>query len=650
MGMRWENEMGNSNEQGNPASKLMRVVLPLSAMILCLWLLQSRITLPSIDEMSQAMASVPFENWLGAGLATAVSFWSLGRYDGVAHRHLQTGLDGAQARRAGMIAIAFSQTVGFGVLSGSFARWRLLPSLTPARAAQLTVFTGLTFIVALAGLCGAALLLFMPFITVGWLGALLLVSCLATLATSFVWPEVQFKSITLRWPSLFALSGLTLWAVIDITAAGTALWLLLPADSGISLQMLLPAYFIALGLAVISSAPGGTGPLELGLITLLSAHDPALILSGIVSFRLVYYALPALFSGLFLLWPQLLGNLPRLKPNAALSDTCYDPAHTIPFSRPRSETAVIRQNGGHLQRFKDTQIAVLNTPQTSVALFDPIAGPSESLFAALIQYSKARNAATCLYKCSPKIALSARNANWKILRIASEAVISPLKFEETGSSKRQLRRKLRNAQKAGIEVRHAANTPPLDQLADVDAKWRAAHGRALGTTMGQFERNYIAAQEIFIAWKDNAIIGFASFHTSDREWCLDLIRMGADAPDGTGHALMRAAIDAASEQNIARLSLAAVPDHKYAERVDRGLRRFKSCFAPRWEPQYIAAPTWPQLALCLLELIRLVHRPKPIQPALTWAPSDQTQQVSDGDSSLVHNQDEENAIAIAKRA
>ena len=92
------------------------------------------------------------------------------------------------------------------------------------------------------------------------------------------------------------------------------------------------------------------------------------------------------------------------------------------------------------------------------------------------------------------------------------------------------------------------------------------------------------------------------------------MRIRPDAPDGTSHALVRAAIAAAAEADIPRLSLAAVPDHRWAHRVDKGLRRFKSCFTPSWEPRYIAAPSWGHMALSLVELLRLVHRPDPITP------------------------------------
>lgn len=101
-----------------------------------------------------------------------------------------------------------------------------------------------------------------------------------------------------------------------------------------------------------------------------------------------------------------------------------------------------------------------------------------------------------------------------MLRIAEEAVLNPMTFSEDGSSRRQLRRKLRQASKAGVEVRAAAPHLPLDQMARVDQAWQHCHGSALGTTMGRFEPVYLSHQQVFLAWKDHEIIGFVSFHVS----------------------------------------------------------------------------------------------------------------------------------------
>ena len=100
-----------------PASRVLRLTFPFMVTILCLWVLQDRVALPSLGDLEALLREVPMINWAGALAATFVSFWALGRYDSVAHRHLATGLDGPRARKAGVAAIALSQTVGFGPVS-----------------------------------------------------------------------------------------------------------------------------------------------------------------------------------------------------------------------------------------------------------------------------------------------------------------------------------------------------------------------------------------------------------------------------------------------------------------------------------------------------------------------------------------------------
>ncbi|WP_027243771.1 phosphatidylglycerol lysyltransferase domain-containing protein [Leisingera daeponensis] len=617
------------------AARLLRLAVPFAVMAGCLWLLEAQSDLPSLDELGALVFGLPAWKWAGAALATAVSFWALGRYDCVAHRHLGTGLDGPAARRAGMAAIAFSQTAGFGLITGSYARWRLLPGLTPLQAGQLTALVAATFLAALAVICGISLIAAPPVPGLAWAGTLILLATAALSAFSFLTPQIQLFGLPLRWPSLTAMAALGFWAAADAAAAGTALWLLLPPGTGVGWPQLISAFTVALGLAVISSAPGGAGPFELTLCALLPAVPDHSLIAGLLAFRLIYYAVPALIAGMLLAFPRLLPARAAAPDDAALLGSRSLPPAALPRDRRCSETGIIRQNGGRVHAFGLNQLALLDSPQASVALFDPLSGLTAETFAPLARHARRRNAAACYYKCSARTALLARKSGWRVLRIAEEAVLNPQTFSESGSSRRQLRRKLRHAETAGINVCRGANRLPFEQMQEADAAWASAHGTAYGTTMGRFEPGYLSCQEVVLAFHQGQLAGFASFHTSAREWCLDLIRLRPGVPDGTGHALVRAGIAAAAADGIPRLSLAAVPDHRLAGHADRGLRRFKAAFAPQWEPRYMTAPSWLQMAISIAELVRLVHRPPPVLPAA--APQ-------------THNEDEENEIALARPA
>ena len=75
---------------------------------------------------------------------------------------------------------------------------------------------------------------------------------------------------------------------------------------GISWSFLLAVYFLALGAAVISSAPGGLGPFDLTLFALLPSQNPGELITAIIAFRLIYLAVPALVSAVILASPKFL--------------------------------------------------------------------------------------------------------------------------------------------------------------------------------------------------------------------------------------------------------------------------------------------------------------------------------------------------------
>ncbi len=96
---------------------------------------------------------------MGAGgAASAVSYWSLGQYDAVIHRALKTQIAPRAAARAGILAIAISQTVGFGLISGALVRWRMTAGLSLAQASTITASVAASFLLGWAAITGAVLL------------------------------------------------------------------------------------------------------------------------------------------------------------------------------------------------------------------------------------------------------------------------------------------------------------------------------------------------------------------------------------------------------------------------------------------------------------------------------------------------------------
>jgi phosphatidylglycerol lysyltransferase len=166
----------------------------------------------------------------------------------------------------------------------------------------------------------------------------------------------------------------------------------------------------------------------------------------------------------------------------------------------------------------------------------------------------------------------------------------------------------------------------MAQMRAVSEEWRGLRGGERGFSIGRFAPDYLSGQRLYLAWKNQRLCGFASFHQGENEWALDLMRYTEDAPSGTMQSLISHAIADAAKADIPRLSLAAVPlpDLGLGKRWmalagwlrDRsrltGLDRFKSSFAPCRAPLYLAAPNWPVLAFAAFEIARAIRRPTPL--------------------------------------
>ena len=432
---------------------------------------------------------------------------------------------------------------------------------------------------------------------------------------AFFRPTLRVRSLTLRLPSLRALSAIALLTALDIAAAAAALFVLLPPDISIGFEVLLPVFALSLGAGLFSSTPGGAGPFELTMLAFLPyvAADP--LMGAILAWRLIYYAVPALIALIPLAFPFKVSD-PRPVRSAPTSAAL---AHA-----PRAECGVGRQNGAEILETDSGRAMVVETGQTLTLLFDPLSGRGDGVVPALSAAARDRMLLPVIYKCSARLATQARQAGWRVVRIADDAVIELAGYSLDGPAFRQLRRKLRQAEKAGVSVAREEMTPALvADLARIDAQWVAEHRGARGFSMGRFCPRYLADQQVFVARQNGRVVAFATLHETTENLALDLMRHGAATPDGTMHLLIATAIASAADHGRERLTLAAIPasackESRLATQLrDRissgsggpGLTRFKESFGLRRQPLYMAAPDPVTLTIAIADIARIIHRP-----------------------------------------
>lgn len=197
----------------------------------------------------------------------------------------------------------------------------------------------------------------------------------------------------------------------------------------------------------------------------------------------------------------------------------------MPFdchSAPRAELGVMHQNAARAIAHQGASVVAWTTGQTLTSLSDPLAGRPEAALAALNRLARQQSRVACFYKCTARAAATARRSGWAVLHIADEAVIDTASYDINRPAFRRLRRKLRSAAKAGVDICQPARLP-LAEMARVDAAWQASHGTARGGTMGRFEARYISAQHCVLAYVRGRLVGLSPFTRARRTgaliWC-----------------------------------------------------------------------------------------------------------------------------------
>lgn len=555
---------------------------------------------------------------VGAILAVAVAFLAVAGQERAVVQHLGFGISIHAGGRAAIAAAAVSQTAGFGPIVGAIIRRKLLPDLGLGQSFAISVGMALGFFAGL-GVLTLACFAFVPDMPHQAVSRLALLGLMLLLGAGALSPG--HRIFGRRKPNLIVMGRFLFWLGLDVSALCGALWILLPSDSSYAFLDLLPVFFVALGVGLATGSPGGAGPFEATLLTQSPEIEGSGLLAGIIAFRALAYALPAICG---VLWAFAAPRVPaRRRPAPAVVHQLSDLGLR---ALPMAEAQLVRQGELHLLTPQGGQGPWLcgGLAHVRVAIGAPLAAPPRSGhypadLAGLTRLAHDEARVPCLYKAPPRLAAAARAGGWAVLPLAYEAVLNPMTFTLAGSDRARLRRKLSHMRKAGVTVQRA-QTLPLFSMERVARSWAAANHRERGFSMGRWDRAYVAAQQVFTAHTAKGdLCAFVTFHAAQGEWTLDLVRVADHCPDGTIYGLICHALDQARAEGIPRLSLAAVPVpalglRGVAGRVARwatgrtgGLAQFKSAFAPEWEPRYIAARSWTSLAMAALEITLAIH-------------------------------------------
>ncbi|MDR2306158.1 MAG: bifunctional lysylphosphatidylglycerol flippase/synthetase MprF [Paucimonas sp.] len=297
--------------------------LALTLLLFAMGLIACRHLLSELDiyALHDAMLSVPTHALLGALLATVVGFVILLGYEWSASRFAAVHLPPRTLVLGGFSAFAIGNAIGLSMLSGGSVRYRLYArkGLNAAEVARMTVFASLSLgcalpplaaIATLSDLSDAANALHLPATLLGGIAVAVLVATAALVIGLYRrrLPEqpladnllVQFGRRTLRLPSGRLAALQLLITALDVAAAATVLYLLLPEAPPFGAFVLI--YLLALAAGVLSHVPGGVGVFEAILLAAFANQlGAAPLAAALLLYRLIYVVLPLLVACVLLL-------------------------------------------------------------------------------------------------------------------------------------------------------------------------------------------------------------------------------------------------------------------------------------------------------------------------------------------------------------
>ena len=252
--------------------------------------------------------------WAAALGATALSYVALVGRDAVGLRYLGAAVPRAALWIGATAGSALGNATGFGALTGGAVRARVygVASVTPAQIGRMTVFTSVALALALVlmtalGMLGVAgtlaPMLHLEPVALRWCGAALL-TVLVLAATAC---RRETRPIRTRWqwlsfdiPARRDLLAQVALAVLDVVAAGLALWALLP-HADVSFVTFITVYAAAMLLGMIGHTPGGVGVFEAAMVfTLNGSVQTHQMVAALLAYRAIYFGVPLIVSAALL--------------------------------------------------------------------------------------------------------------------------------------------------------------------------------------------------------------------------------------------------------------------------------------------------------------------------------------------------------------
>jgi phosphatidylglycerol lysyltransferase len=293
-----------------PSARLLRPAAAVASVLVfgaALWVIHRSVAELSLHDVARALGAMAGSDVALALLLSFGSYAALTGFDVLGLRFVGSPLPYRQVALASFMAQAIAHTAGFAALTATSIRFRLYSDagVKAVDVARVAVFCAASFgLGAAAVIAGAALsqthhvaeALRLPAVAVKVCGLLAAGVLAAYAALTLTHPRIRLGGWSLSLPGWRTTLGQAALAVLDLTLAAGALYVLMPSGAEGSFPAFLGLYTIAITAGVLSHVPGGVGVFE-GIMLLFFPQLPtADLLGAVLVYRLVYNLLPLVLA------------------------------------------------------------------------------------------------------------------------------------------------------------------------------------------------------------------------------------------------------------------------------------------------------------------------------------------------------------------
>lgn len=278
-------------------------------------------------EIKSALLTIPTKNFIYAGMACLLGYIALTFYDFLALKYINEKLSCWKWMLTSFIGFSVSNNAGHAVVSGGTIRYRFYSrwGLEAIEIVKMVIFSGFTYLVGcfFALSVGYVVLLSDATIDLSGFKVISVVSILSFaglilyfLLSIFIRKTIRIKNITFKMPSFKMSLTQVFVGTMDTVFASLILYFAMIPFVSIPFYVFIGVFVVAQVLGVFSQVPGGLGVFESIFLLILPDYiNDAHIFASLIAYRIIYYFIPLLVSGMLLSSYEIFLKLKKNKIN-----------------------------------------------------------------------------------------------------------------------------------------------------------------------------------------------------------------------------------------------------------------------------------------------------------------------------------------------